>query len=515
MKTKEGVEELYRRREKAKQMGGERKIARQHERGRLTARERIDRLLDPGTFFELGQLNHSDIPGMEEVTAADGKIVGFGKIDDRTVCVRADDATVLAGAGGRVGGKKEEALSAFAIKKGYPIVNLGEAGGARMPDIMGSAGLSSMTMPRACFERDRAVPMAAAIMGDSFGWPSWVAALADFVVQVKGACMAVSGPRVLEVATSEVITPEELGGWRLHAEVTGQHDRVAEDEEHCFSLIREFISYMPSNAKELPPRRPSDEDPEPRQHRLLDILPERSNRAYDMYDIIKTIVDNEVVFPIKPDFGQSLITCLARIDGHTVGFVANQPLYYAGAIDNDGCDKAISFICLCDSFNIPLIYLQDTPGFLVGSEAEKRKILSKIITFIHATAVASVPKISLVIRKAYGMAYGNMCGTGLGADFMLAWPTADISFMAPDVGVNVVYSNRIAAAPNPEEERARLIKEWEFDSMPWHAAGLHLLDDVIDPRDTRRVIIKALDLARGTGAGGIGKHHLANWPTCF
>jgi acetyl-CoA carboxylase carboxyltransferase component len=511
---KHGLEELDKRKAKALQMGGAEKVARQHDRGHLTVRERIEKLLDRDTFFETGLLAHSDMPGMAEKTVADGKIAGLGKIEGRPVVVGANDATVLAGSGGRVGHRKVARLYSLAVEKGYPIINLGEAGGARIPDIQGSDGLSSMTPGSSYGMRMRRVPMVATIMGECFGDPSWAAAASDFVVQVKGSCMAVSGPRVLEIAKSERVSNEELGGWRLHSEVTGQADRVAEDEDDCFRIVREFLSYMPSHAEELPPVASVNEDPEPRQVKLTEIIPEESNRVYDMHRIIQILVDEERLLPIKPDFDKSVITCLARMNGQTVGFIANNPLHMAGAMGPDGCDKCSSFICLCDSFHIPLIFLHDTPGFLVGKSAEERRIPGKIINFIEALGFATVPKLSLVVRKSYGMAYSNMCGWNMGADFLFAWPSADISFMAPEVAANVVYAAKIAEAEDPEKARQEAIEEMRLASAPWRAAGRGFLDDVIDPRDTRKVIIESLRWARGKN-GGMSRRLLANWPTSF
>jgi acetyl-CoA carboxylase carboxyltransferase component len=451
---------------------------------------------------------------MEAKTPADGKVVGYGEIGGRTVVVKANDVSVLAGSGGRIGHRKSDRMMHLALKRGCPIVNLGDAGGARIPDIQGSDGMSSMTITNRPSMRKRRVPMAAAIMGECFGDPSWMAALADFVVQVKGTCMAVSGPRVLEIATNEQVSNEELGGWRLHATVTGQADRVAEDEDDCFRIIRDFLSYLPQNADELAPAGPPDDSCGPRQQKLLEILPEKSNQTYDMQRLIRILVDHEQVFEIKPDFDPSVITCLARMDGRSVGIVANQPLRNAGAMGPDGCDKCVSFIVLCDSFNIPLIFLHDTPGFLVGLAAERKRMPGKIINFIHALSYATVPRVSVVIRKSYGMANCNMGGAGMGMDFVFAWPTADISFMGPEVAANVVYGPKIAAADDPEAVRAKAVQELKLASAPWRAAGLNLLDDVIDPRDTREVVIRSLSLAGGR-SGGIGRHLMANWPTSF
>jgi len=516
MGMKSALAELKRRKSKALEMGGLEKVSRKHESGHGTARERVEKLLDAGSFLEFGLLNHSDVPGMEDKTPADGKVAGFGTIDGRAVAVTADDATVLAGTGGRVGVEKEHRLTRWASEKGFPIINLGEGGGARIPDIMGSEGLCSMTMRKEMAIRCRQVPFIATIMGECFGGPSWLAALADFVVQMKGSCMAVSGPRVLEVATGERVENEELGGWKLHAEITGQVDRVAEDEEDCFRIVREFLSYVPSSAGQLPPVvPPRGEDQDTRQELLTTLVPEESRRGYDMNRIIKTIVDDETIFPLKPHFDRSVITCLARLGGHSVGIIANQPMHAAGAMGPDGCDKCCSFICLCDSFNIPLIFLHDTPGFLVGRAAEVKRMPGKIINFIEAVALSTVPKISLVIRKSYGMAYSNMCGTGMGADFVLAWPNAEISFMAPAAAANVVYSKKMGEADDVKAARKQAEHLLRIAGAPWKAAGLNLLDDVIDPRDTRKILIDILKLARGADGEYRSRRLLANWPTTF
>ncbi len=514
MSINNAIEELERRKRRVLEMGGPEKIERQHVRGHLTARERVEKLLDPESFFETGMLVHSDIPGMAEKTASDGVIDGFGKIDGRPVVVRANDATVLAGSGGRNGAKKSRHLLQLALEKGYPIINLGEAGGARIPDIQGSDGLSSMTPGAKYGTRMRRVPMVATIMGECFGDPAWAASAADFVIQVKGSCMAVSGPRVLEIAKSEKVSNEELGGWKLHSKVTGQVDRVAEDEEDCLCILREFLSYLPSNGDELPPVVHDLEEPDVGQEAILEILPDQSSRVYDMHRIIRTIADRGKIFPVKPDFDKSVITCLVRMDGQSVGIIANNPLYLAGAMGPDGCDKCCSFICLCDSFHIPIIFLHDTPGFLVGKPAEEKRMPGKIINFIQALGYSTVPKISVIIRKSYGMAYSNMCGWDMGADFLFAWPTADISFMAPEVAANVVYAAKIMGAEDPEKARQEAIEEMRLASAPWRAAGQGYLDDVIDPRDTRKTIIHGLELARGKQKG-MSRRHLANWPTTF
>ena len=504
--------DLTQRRADALAMGGAPKLVRTKARGALNARERINTLLDEGSFFEVGMLNHSDVPGMEARTPADGKVCGIGRINGRPVVAQADDVTVFAGTGGRVGSLKSKTLVQFAIDKGYPIINLGESGGARLPDIQGSEGLSSMTVGTTGALRCRQVPMVAGIFGECFGSPSWHAAFADFVVQLKGSCMAVSGPRVLEVATGEKVSNEELGGWQLHARVTGLADRAADNEEQCLALISEFLSYLPSHAGELPPSTTPEPaaSAAPRQIKLNTLVPEAARRAYDMRELMRTLVDHERLFELKPDYDRSVITALARLDGQVVGIIANNPLHSAGAMGPDGCAKCTSFICLADSFNIPLIFLHDTPGFFVSKAAEQRGMPGKIINFIEALALATVPKVAVVVRKSYGMAYGNMAGSGMASDFVFAWPGADISFMAPSVAVNVI-------APNAQDADhiATLRKELQAASTPWRAAGLGFIDDVIAPDDTRRTLIESLAHARGKRSAGISQHRLAAWPTSF
>ena len=516
----EREEELQRRRAQALQMGGADKLEQIRARGALNARERVAQLLDAGSFLELGQLAHSDVPGMAERTPADGKIIGFGRIDARPVLVKADDVTVLAGTGGRIGSLKARKAAQLAIDKGVPIINLGEAGGARLPDIQGSDGLSSMTVGTTLSHRLRKVPMASAILGECFGSPSWHAAFSDFVVQLKGSCMAVSGPRVLEIATGEKVSNEELGGWQLHASVTGLVDRAADTEQECMALIREFLGYLPSNAQQPPPA----VEPEvaaqaaARQAGLGRMVPEQSRRAYDMRHVLRALVDHQHLFELKPQFDRSVITALARLDGQSVGLIASNPLFSAGAMGPDGCAKCASFIVLCDAFNIPLVFLHDTPGFFVGKAAEQRGMPGKIINFIEAVSLASVPKVAVVVRKSYGMAYGNLAGAGMGGDFVFAWPGADISFMARDVAVNVIRPLRTSLSEDDqrtfEARREALRNELYLGSAPWRAAGLGYIDDVIAPEQTRQTLIDALAIARGQ-RGGIGQHLLAAWPTSF
>ena len=510
------MEEYYRRKEKALGMGGEAKIEKQHARGRLTARERLDRLLDTDSFMEIGLFNHSDMPDMAEKSPTDSKIAGYGKIDGRRVIATANDFTVLAATSSRIAGRKEGELKIRAAEKGYPLIYLGEAGGARMPDIMGSQGLCSyggggLDSYLRMLTRVRKAPMVTAILGECYGMPTWMACLADFVVQVKGTAMGVSGPRVVSIALSEDSTDEELGGWEIHTRITGMTDCAAEDEDDCFRLIRQYLSYMPAHADELPPLAEVPAGSGQDMDRILDRLPERRNRAYDMNTILKCIVDKDSMFPLKAQFGKSVITSLARIGGKVVGLVANQPMFQGGAMDTDGIDKVISFLCLCDSFNIPLLFFHDIPGFIVGKDAERKRVAARVMNYMNALGLLTVPRISIIVRKTYGMAFWNMCGSGTGADFLVAWPSAEISFVDPEIAAKVVFGGK-EVEPDQWEGFVEGMVE---DSSPYGAAGLHYIQDIIEPHKTRDFIIEALDICQGARNRGMSEHRLANWPTKF
>lgn len=511
------LDDLEHRKQHARAMGGEKRIARQHERGGLTARERIAHVLDENSFDELGLLAHSDLQEAQGKTPADGKITGYGEIDCRTVFVCADDATVMAGAGGRVGYSKQFEGIKKATKLGYPIVNLGDGGGARIPDIMGATGMMSMTYPVDGEARNRFVPQIATIMGECYGGPTWTASVSDIVIQVKGAIMAVAGPAILQIATGERTSAEVLGGWEHHAHNTGLVDLFAEDDEHCLQQVRDVLSYFPSNADQLPPVMPQiAHDGNIQQDEMLELVPVDPKAVYDMRHVIDLVADSGSVLELKPFYDGSLITSLARLDGHVVGILANNPLVNVGAMGPGACEKAISFICLCDSFHIPLVFLHDTPGFFVGKFAEDRKMPQKIMAYIQALQASTVPRVSVIMRKSYGMAHCNMVGGNMGADTLLAWPLAEVSFMAPEVAVNVVYGRKLQDMPDPEQVRESLLEQMRSGNTPWEAAGLNLIDKVIDPRDTRRELINALKRARGAdGQHQRSKRQLANWSRMF
>ena len=516
-RMEDGIRELNARREKALQMGGADQVAAQHARGRLTARERIDKLIEPGSWREYGMLNLSERPEMRDRTATDGRIVGIGKINGRKVHITADDRTVLGGSDGFVACfRKRPRLVELFTKKGYPEVVLGDnLGGLRLPDGMGSALMSRSPMLGEFFKAPRQVPRISAIMGECFGEPSWMASLSDFVVMVKGTAMGAAGPRILKEAIGEEISPQELGSWELRYKQTGEVDAVADNDEQALEIVKEYLSYMPSHNGEEPPIVPTD-DPLDRQIEDVNrVVPDDMQRGYDMHRLIKRIVDDGKYFETKAEFGKSLITCLARIGGRVVGFIANNPFFDAGAPSVQSCEKACHFICLCDSFNIPLIHLADVPGMFPGSVSEKQKLPGKIIDWLEAQYTATVPKLSIIIRKSYGIGYNVMLQPCMSADFVVAWPTASISFVDPTIGVELVYGRRLDQSPNREQEKQRLIEEWSTDAAPWGAAEQGYFDDVIDPRDTRRWLADTLDVIAGYRNNFIGEHKLAVWPTTF
>ncbi len=515
MALRDLLDELKEKRKRFLGMGGSEKVKKQHERGWLTARERIRKLLDPNSFIEVGLFAHSDSPGMEERTPADGLICGYGLMDGRRVAVIANDFTVLASTNAKVNLKKL-LLFKTQVKERIkvPLVFLGEAGGARMPDCQGSKEICDLTgylpdglMPE--YTNFRTQPFVFAAYGKCYGVADFQANLADFVVQVKGSVISVSGPRALKKAIGQAYSGEEMGGWKVHARITGITDMVAEDEVASFQIIKEFLSYMPTNQSELPPKKSVPPGSEERMSRILELLPENRKRAYDMHRIIECIVDGGECFELKPEFGAMLITGLARINGEVVGIVANNPIVNMGATNTDALDKMMDFLCLCDSYNIPLVFFHDTPGHMVGKEAESKKVGAKVVNALQCLFQVTVPKIAIIVRKTYGQATINMCGIGGGPDFIAAWPTAEIGFMDPSIAVDVVYGNL------PEKDRQKMIDKMRGDNSPYPAAGAYCLQDIIDPRETRDYLIKVLKIIRDSEDKGMSKHLLANWPTKF
>jgi acetyl-CoA carboxylase carboxyltransferase component len=350
-------------------------------------------------------------------------------------------------------------------------------------------------------------------MGECFGLPSWTAATSDIVIQVRGTVYAVGGASIIEIATGERVTDQELGGWELHAHTTGAVDLFAQDDHHCIALLRRVLSYLPSNARMLPPPAPA---PDPALHdgeRLCALVPADTRQGYDMRAFLELLCDPDSVLELKPEYDGSLITALARLDGHVVGILANNPQVTAGAMGHGACEKATSFLTLCDSFHIPLLFLHDTPGFLLCREAEEHKMPIQIMRLIEALHHCTVPRVSLIVRKSYGMAHFTMSGGNMLSDQLLAWPTAEVSFMAPEVAVNVMYGRQLETAEDPEALAAQYRDQLALGSECWEPAALNLIDKVIDPANTRAELLRAFALARGDdGEGQRSRRLMAAWP---
>ena len=505
------MDKFHTKREAALAMGGEKKLAAYRAAGKLNARERVDYLIDEGSWQEIGLFGHSDQPGMEDRSPCDGKVAGFGKIAGRPIGVICNDLTVLGASSGNVNGKKIGYIKRMTSGRGLPVVFLSEAGGARMPDFMGARVMVAMAQDLTQYQRLREAPWASCLLGPCYGSPTWYACMSDFVVMKKGALMAVSSPKVTVIATGEETPEDELGGWQVHAEITGLIDMVGETDEECMDIARKFLSYMPDNATKLPSVAEVPEGSGKSMEDILNYLPENRNRSYDMRNIIKCIVDGGELFELKAHFGQAAVTVLARIAGQTVGIVGNNTMYLGGALDADACEKITSFLVLCDSYNIPIIMLVDTPGFLIGKEGERRKVTGKIINFMNALTLVTVPKITIIIRKTYGQAFLNM-GGGRNSDTIVAWPTADISFMAPETGINVVYNLRKEDDP---ERFAEAMKVMGKETEPWAAAGIFNVNDIIEPSKTRDWLINMLAFHYNYRTNGIGQHRMNCWPTSF
>lgn len=492
-------------------MGGEEKVGALKREGKLNARERIEYFLDPGSFVELGLFAHSALPGMAERTPGDGKVTGYGLVGGRPVGVVVNDMTVMGASSSLTNMKKIEYMRSVSCEKGMPLVFLAESTGARIPDCMGSLGMAQGGQNTNQYRRLRESPWVSVLLGPCYGSSSWYSAMSDISIMQKGAVMAVSSPKVTLLATGEETPPQELGGWKVHAEVTGLVDAACETEQECMDMARRFLSYLPSHSEEPPPGAEVPRGSGQGMARILDLLPEKRTRVYEMKNIVKTIVDGGQFLEVKEGFARPCMTGLARLDGHVVGIVANNPLHGAGAIDADCCEKVTSFLVLCDSFNIPIVTLVDTPGFLVGKEGERRKVTGKIINWMNALSLVTVPKLTVVIRKIYGQAYLNM-GGGRYSDVFVAWPTAEMSFMDPEPAVHVVFN--VTREDEPDRYEA-LFKELGRNTEPWDGAGVFGVNEIIDPVHTRDFLIRMLEVHRDRRRGGIGRHLLHSWPTSY
>ena len=505
------VEDLRARRAQIRLGGGEEKIAEQHAREKLTARERIALLVDDGTFVEMGIHGrpHFSQRAMEGKEApADGVITGYGKVDGRLTAVCAYDFTVMAGSMGMTGELKVTRLREIALGKRMPFVWLLDSAGARIQEAAGSLFAGSGALFREEVEMSGVVPMVAAMMGPCAAGTAYIPALSDFVPMVAGqGAMALAGPHLVKAVTGEEITMEELGGARVHTRISGVGDLEVKDDAACLAAVKTYLSFFPSNWEEKPPLAPEADPADRMSEKLLEIVPDSSRKPYDMYEVIAEIVDDGLYFDLKPKWAKSVITCFARFGGQPVGIVANQPKHLAGVLDNDSADKAARFINLCDAFNIPLVFLQDVPGFMVGSKVEHAGIIRHGAKMLYAVSRATVPKVTVIVRKAYGAGYYVMCGKAYEPDLIVAWPGAEISVMGAEGAVNIIGRSAIEASDDPEATREAMLNAVRQNIDPYIAAGNAMIDDVIDPRETRPTIVKALRMARNKHVTKPPKRH--------
>src|SRR4051794_5267203 len=504
-------EDLHDRREKAKLGGGEAKIALQHERGKLTARERIDLLVDPGTFVELGVQAgpHSSQKAMEGKEApADGVITGWADVDGRPCCIAAYDFTVMAGSMGMTGEFKVGRLREMALGKRMPLIWLLDSAGARIQEAAGSMFAGSGHLFREEVVMSGVVPLVAAMLGPCAAGTAYIPGLSDFVPMVVGqGAMALAGPHLTKAVTGEDITMEELGGAKVHCRKSGVGDLEVANDEECIASVKKYLSYFPTNCDERPPVADFSDPIERASEKLMEIVPESSRQPYDMYDVIREIVDDGDWFDLKPKFAKNVITCFARFGGQPAGIVANQPKQLAGVLANDTADKAARFINLCHAFNIPLVFLQDVPGFMVGSKVEHAGIIRHGAKMLYAVSRATVPKVTVVVRKAYGAGYYVMCGKAYEPDLIVAWPGAEISVMGAEGAVEIIGRGAIEASDDPEATREAMLNAVRQQIDPYLSAGNALIDDIIVPRETRPTIAKALRMARNKQVEKPKKRH--------
>lgn len=509
MKFSEKIAAHAERTRRAGAMGGPDKLEKRKHSGVLNVRERIDYLLDSGTFRESGLFGVSHLPEMRDATPCDGKVTGFGKIAGRRIGVVGYDFTVKGSSSSYTNNKKMSHIKETGNRRGFPTVFLSESTGVRMPDIMGEGMGHTVETNR--FLRTRESPWATAILGNAFGSAGWHACCSDFCVMRKGAVMAVASPRVVSMSLGRDISPEELGGWQILADHSGFADSVVDTDHEALDAIKRFLSYLPTHRNEAPPCVPVPAGSDEPVKKILELIPESAAQVYDVRKVIRAFVDIDSFFEIKERFGRSATTALARLDGRSIGVIANNPMFKGGAIDADACSKITDFIVMCDSFNIPLVFLQDQPGFLVGPEAEKRGIIGRVINWMNAMLQVTVPKISIILRKSYGRGFINMGGAGT-TDEIAAWWTAEISFMNPRTAVMVVHGVR------EEDDPVRfndLLKEMARNGTAYDLAAIFGVKEVLDPRETRNYLKEMLEIHTSRLRNGIGEHRLANWPTSY
>ena len=491
--------------------GGPERVKKQHEAGKLTARERIERLLDPGTFVETDRLvvhRCTDFGMEQQKIPGDGVVTGYGAIDGRKVVVFAQDFTVFGGSLSAAYARKIAKVMELAMHVGAPVIGLNDSGGARIQEGVESlAGYAEIFMGNVM--ASGVVPQISAIMGPCAGGAVYSPALTDFIFMVEGTSyMFITGPDVIRTVTHEDVTKEELGGAATHNEKSGVAHFAAEDDEACLASIRELMSYLPLNNHEDPPFKASS-DPIDREDADLDrLVPADSNKPYDIKAVVERIVDEGSFFEVQARFAENIVIGFARVGGHSIGVVANQPQVLAGCLDIDASVKAARFVRFCDCFNIPIVTFVDVPGFLPGTAQEYGGIIKHGAKLLYAYAEATVPKVTVITRKAYGGAYDVMSSKHLRGDMNFAWPTAEIAVMGPDGAVNIVYRREIEKASDPAAAKAHFVNEYRAKfANPFKAAELGFVDEVIQPRTTRHRVARALWLLRDKRLSNPPKKH--------
>lgn len=495
------IDELYDRRNEIELGGGQERIDKQHDKGKQTARERIDYLLDEGTFVELNPFmkNRTTDFGMDKVDShGEGVVTGYGKINGRPVYLFSQDFTVFGGALGEMHAQKIANVMDLAAKSGAPFIGLNDSGGARIQE-----GVTSLDGYGQIFYRNSiysgVIPQISVIMGPSAGGAVYSPAITDVIIMVEETSkMFITGPKVIETVTGEKISAEGLGGSKVHNSKSGNAHLNAKTEDEALDMVKNILAYLPSNNTELPPRMPYEEDAEDNYRSdLTEIVPYDGTKPYDVKKVINEIVDKDSFFEIHKDFAKNIVVGFARLNGESVGLVCNQPRYMAGGIDIDSSDKAARFIRFCDSFNVPVITFEDVTGFFPGIKQEHGGIIRHGAKMLYAYSEATVPKMTVILRKAFGGAYVALNSKSIGADLVFAWPNAEVAVMGPEGAANIIFAREIAESDNPEAKRQEKIDEYKNKfANPYVAAGLGMIDDVIDPRETRIKLIQSLDMLR-------------------
>ena len=495
--------DLAARKDQALQMGGAKLVDRQRSHGKLPVRERLDLLLDAGSFVEFAQLADSMDPILQAergYLAADGMVAGIGTIDGRRVAICAYDFTVMAGSMGTIGEAKTARMRELALRQRIPVVWLLDSAGARIQSSSGSTFASAGALFREQVTMSGVVPQVAAMLGHCAAGTAYIPALADFIPMVKGtSSMALGGRHLVRAATGEDVTEEEMGGTEVHTKISGVADLEVASDEECLAVVRTYLGFFPSHNREAPPTKATSDPVDRRAEEIYKIVPTAPRRAYDMTKVIRAVVDDGEFFPMKPAFARNIITGLAHVGGMSVGIVASNPMVLGGALDVNAADKTARFVWLCDAFGIPLVFLHDVPGFIVGSAVEKQGIIRHGAKMLFAISEATVPKVSIVLRKSYGAGYFVMNGTAYEADYVAIWPTAEIAVMGPDGMVEITQRKILDQYTDPKERGARKVEmaeEFRKNIDPWIAAGHAAVDAVIDPAETRLAIWQGLQVSK-------------------